>query len=87
MSDGVFREIGANSNGTDYQSRRLNIRYREKEGMAPTGCVHTVNNTALATSRTMLAILEQYQQKDGSVLVPKALRSYMGGLERITRAS
>ncbi len=87
MADGVFREIGSNSNCTDYQARRLNIRYREKEGMAPAGFLHTVNNTALATSRTMLAILEQCQQEDGSVLIPKALRSYMGGMERITRAS
>lgn len=86
MSDGVFREIGSNSNCTDYQARRLNIRYREKEGMAPAGFVHTVNNTALATSRTMLAILEQYQQSDGSVLVPKVLRPYMRGMEKITKA-
>jgi len=85
MSDGVFREIGSNSNCTDYQARRLNIRYREKEGMASAGFVHTVNNTALATSRTMLAILEQFQQKDGSVTVPKALRPYMDGMEKITR--
>ena len=87
MADGLFREIGSNSNCTDYQARRLNVRYREKEGMAPAGFLHTVNNTALATSRTMLAVLEQYQQNDGSVLVPKALRPYMGGMERIARAS
>lgn len=85
MADGVFREIGSNSNCTDYQARRLNIRYREKEGMAPAGFLHTVNNTALATSRTMLAILEQCQQRDGSVLVPEALKPYMRGLERIAR--
>jgi seryl-tRNA synthetase len=81
MADGVFREIGSNSNCTDYQARRLNIRYREKEGMAPSGFVHTVNNTALATSRTMMAILEQYQQEDGTVFVPKVLRPYMNGIE------
>jgi len=86
MADGVFREIGSNSNCTDYQARRLNIKYREKKGMAPAGFVHTVNNTALATSRTMLAILEQYQQKDGSVSVPEVLRPYMKGIERITKA-
>jgi len=83
MSDGTFREIGSNSNCTDYQARRLNIRYREKEGMAPAGFLHTVNNTALATSRTMLAILEQHQQKDGTVNIPKALQPYMHGEERI----
>jgi len=84
MADGVYREIGSNSNCTDYQARRLNIRYREKEGMAPAGFVHTVNNTASATSRTMMAILEQCQQKDGSVLIPKVLRPYMNRMEKIT---
>jgi len=83
MADGVYREIGSNSNCTDYQARRLNVRYREKEGVAPAGFVHTVNNTALATSRTMMAILEQYQQKDGSVTIPKSLRPYMNGMEKI----
>jgi seryl-tRNA synthetase len=78
MADGVFREVGSNSNCTDYQARRLGIRYREKEGQAPRGFVHTINNTAIATSRAMLAILEQYQQEDGSVLVPEALVGYMG---------
>jgi len=87
MADGAYREIGSNSNCTDYQARRLNIRYREKEGMAPAGFVHTVNNTALATSRTMLAILEQFQQKDGSVIVPKVLKPYMRGTEKITTTS
>ncbi len=86
MTDGVFRETGSNSNCTDYQARRLNIKYREKKGMAPAGFVHTVNNTALATSRTMLAILEQCQQKDGSVKIPTILRPYMNGIENITKA-
>ena len=84
MADGVFRESGSNSNCTDYQARRLNIKYREKEGMAPAGLVHTINNTALATSRTMMAILEQYQKKDGTVLVPKVLQPYMHGLDRLS---
>jgi seryl-tRNA synthetase len=84
MADGVFRESGSNSNCTDYQARRLNVKYREKEGMAPAGFLHTINNTALATSRTMMAILEQYQQKDGTVLVPKALQPYMHGIEIIS---
>lgn len=83
MADGVYREAGSNSNCTDYQSRRLNIRYREKEGQAPKGFVHTINNTAIATSRTMLAILEQYQQKEGSVLIPKVLAKYMDGLKKL----
>lgn len=83
MADGKFREVGSNSNCTDYQARRLGIKYREKEGQPPKGYVHTLNNTALATSRTMIAILEQCQQKDGSVRVPKALQPYMNGKEII----
>ena len=85
MADGNFREIGSNSNCTDYQARRLNIRFREKQGQAPIGFVHTLNNTALATSRTMIAILEQFQQKDGSVLIPKVLRKYMDDLETLEK--
>jgi seryl-tRNA synthetase len=83
MADGTFRESGTNSNCTDYQARRLNIRFREKEGQAPAGFVHTLNNTALATSRTIIAILEQFQQRGGSVVIPKVLRPYVGGIERI----
>ena len=78
MADGEFREVGSNSNCLDYQARRLGIRYREGEGKPVSGFIHTLNNTALATSRTMIAIIEQYQQKDGSVEIPKALRSYTG---------
>ncbi|MBS1266984.1 MAG: Serine--tRNA ligase [Candidatus Woesearchaeota archaeon] len=83
MADNKFRETGSNSNCTDYQARRLNIRYRETEGQKAIGYVHTLNNTALATSRTMIAILEQYQQKNGSVIIPKALRDYMNGMKKI----
>jgi seryl-tRNA synthetase len=83
MADGTFREAGSNSNCTDYQARRLNIKYREKEGQSPVGFVHTLNNTALATSRTLIAILEQCQQKDGTVVIPEVLRPLMGGLERL----
>jgi seryl-tRNA synthetase len=80
MVDGNFREAGSNSNCTDYQARRLNIKYREGLGKPPKGFVHTLNNTALATSRTMMAILEQHQQRDGTVVVPKVLRPYMNGI-------
>lgn len=83
MSDGVFREAGSNSNCTDYQARRLNIKYREKEGQPPKGFVHTLNSTAIATSRTMIAIIEQYQDRNGDIIIPKALREYMNGLEKI----
>ncbi|MEM5870078.1 MAG: serine--tRNA ligase [Candidatus Aenigmatarchaeota archaeon] len=85
MADGKFRETGSNSNCTDYQARRLNIRYREGPGKPPAGFVHTLNNTALATSRTMIAIIEQFQQKDGSVIIPKVLRPYMNGIEKLER--
>ena len=78
MADGEYREVGSNSNCTDYQARRLNTRYRMKDGQVPVGFVHTLNNTAIATSRTMIMILEQYQQSDGTIRVPKALQKYMG---------
>ncbi len=78
MADGNYREIGSNSNCTDYQARRLNVKYREKEGQSPAGFVHTLNNTALPTSRAMVAILENYQQEDGTVKVPKVLVPYTG---------
>jgi seryl-tRNA synthetase len=79
----AYREIISCSNCTDYQARRLNIRYREKEGKPPKGFVHTLNSTALATGRTIVAILENYQQADGSVVIPEVLRKYMGSLEKI----
>lgn len=83
MADNTFRESGSNSNCTDYQARRLNIKYREKEGQTPAGFVHTLNNTAIATSRTLIAILEQNQQRDGTVIIPEALRTLMRGQERL----
>ncbi|MEM2341820.1 MAG: serine--tRNA ligase [Candidatus Bathyarchaeia archaeon] len=83
MVDGKFREIGSNSNCTDYQARRLNIKYREGPGRPPKGYVHTLNSTALATSRTMMAILEHYQQRDGSVIIPEVLRPYMNYIEKL----
>lgn len=79
----AFREIISCSNCTDYQARRLNIKYREKEGEPPKGFVHTLNSTAIATGRTIVAILENNQQKDGSVGVPEVLRKYMGGIKKI----
>jgi seryl-tRNA synthetase len=73
-----YREIVSCSNCTDYQARRLGIRYREKEGAPTKGFVHTLNSTAVATGRTMVAILENFQQEDGSIVVPEVLRKYMG---------
>lgn len=78
-----YREIISCSNCTDYQARRLNIRYREKKGAPTKGFVHTLNSTALATGRTMVAILGNYQQKDGSIIIPEVLRPFIGGTARI----
>ncbi len=73
------------SNCTDYQARRLGIKYREKEGAAPKGFVHTLNSTAVATGRTIVALLENNQQADGTINIPVALRKYMGDREKIDR--
>ena len=81
---GRYREIVSCSNCTDYQSRRLNIRYRLKEGAPVAGFVHTLNSTALADVRMMIAIIENYQQEDGSIKIPKPLHKYTG-FEEISR--
>jgi seryl-tRNA synthetase len=80
-----YREVVSCSNCTDYQARRLGIRYREKEGAAPKGFVHTLNSTAIATGRTIVAIIENYQQEDGTVMIPSALRKHMGDREKIAK--
>jgi seryl-tRNA synthetase len=78
----TFREISSCSNFEDFQARRMTIRYRlEKKGKPL--FVHTLNGSGLAIGRTLVAVLENYQQKDGTVIVPEALRPYMGGVERI----
>ena len=79
---GAYREISSCSNCEDFQARRANIRYRKEKKGRPL-FVHTLNGSGLAVGRTLVAILENYQQKDGSVIIPDALRPYMGGLERI----
>ncbi len=79
----LYREISSCSNFEAYQARRANIRYRP-EGSKRSEYVHTLNGSGLAVGRTWLAILENYQQADGSVAIPEALRPYMGGAERIT---
>ncbi len=80
-----YREVVSCSNCTDYQGRRLGIRYREKEGAAPKGFVHTLNSTAVATGRTIVAILENNQQEDGTINIPEVLRKYMGNRMKIDR--
>lgn len=77
-----YREISSCSNFEDFQARRANIRFRRK-GKKGTEWVHTLNGSGLAVGRTFAAILENYQQADGSVVIPEALRPYMGGLQRI----
>jgi seryl-tRNA synthetase len=79
---GLFREISSCSNFEAFQARRANIRYKP-EGKKGTELVHTLNGSGLAVGRTWLAIIENYQQADGSVVVPEALRPYMG-VEQIT---
>ena len=78
----TYREISSCSNFDDFQARRADIRY--KSGKGKTAFVHTLNGSGLAVGRTLVAILENFQQEDGSVIIPDILRSYMGGLERIT---
>jgi seryl-tRNA synthetase len=79
----TYREISSCSNFTDFQARRANIRYRG--GEKKTSFVHTINGSGLPLGRTLVATLENYQQADGSVIVPEALRPYMRGVERITK--
>lgn len=79
-----YREISSCSNFEDYQARRANIRFRTEKGARPQ-FVHTLNGSGVAVGRTVAAILENYQQSDGSVLIPEALRPYMGGNDRILR--
>ncbi len=82
-SQGAYREISSCSNFTDFQARRGKIRYRPGPKSKPV-LVHTLNGSGLAIGRTLVAILENYQQADGSVVIPEALRPHMDGLERIT---
>ncbi|NMM55141.1 serine--tRNA ligase [Paenibacillus aquistagni] len=83
-SSGTYREISSCSNFEDFQARRANIRFRRDTKSKPE-FVHTLNGSGLAVGRTVAAILENYQQEDGSIVVPEALRPYMGGLEIITK--
>lgn len=79
----TFREISSCTNFRDFQARRANIRFRGENRKS--GFVHTINGSGLAIGRTLVAILENYQQSDGSVVIPERLRPYMGGLERVVR--
>ena len=81
-SIGIYKEVSSASNARDYQARRGRVRYRDS-ATGKTRFVHTLNASGLATSRVFPAILEQYQQEDGSVVIPEVLRPFMGGLEVI----
>ncbi len=81
-AQGSYREISSCSNFRDFQARRAAIRFRREEGNRPE-LVHTLNGSGLAVGRTLVAILENYQEADGSVTIPEVLRPYMGGLSRI----
>jgi seryl-tRNA synthetase len=82
-SQNTYREISSCSNTESFQARRANIRFRPG-GTGKAEFVHTLNGSGLAVGRTWIAIVENYQQKDGSVVIPDALRPYMNGLEAIT---
>ncbi|MES2416228.1 MAG: serine--tRNA ligase [Patescibacteria group bacterium] len=82
-SQDKYRETHSSSYFHDFQTRRLNIRYRDDEGKLQ--FVHSLNNTACATSRLPAALVENYQQEDGSIVIPEVLRKYMGGKDRISK--
>ncbi len=79
--ENAYKEVVSCSNCTAYQAVRLNIKVRDKSDFESKRHVHTLNSTAIATSRVLRAILEYYQQEDGSVIVPEAIRPYMNGRE------
>lgn len=81
----AYREISSCSNFEDFQARRANIRFRADGPKAKPQFVHTLNGSGLAVGRTLVAILENYQQEDGSVVIPKALKPYMSGMDRIAK--
>jgi seryl-tRNA synthetase len=81
---GTYREISSVSNCEAFQARRMQARYRSGGGKPE--LVHTLNGSGLAVGRTLVAVLENHQQADGSVIVPEALRGYMGGLDVLTPA-
>jgi seryl-tRNA synthetase len=81
-AQGTYREVSSCSNFGDFQARRADIRFKEPGGKPR--YVHTLNGSGLAVGRTLVAVMENFQRKDGTIAVPKALRPYMGGLEAIT---
>ncbi|MEL6367814.1 MAG: aminoacyl--tRNA ligase-related protein, partial [Pseudomonadota bacterium] len=80
-----FREISSCSNCGDFQARRMQARYRAEPKSKPQ-LVHTLNGSGVAAGRALFAVLENYQQADGSIVIPDALRPFMGGIEKLERA-
>jgi seryl-tRNA synthetase len=83
---GMYREISSCSNCTDFQARRMNARFRDGLDGKIIAYVHTLNGSGVAVGRALIAVMENYQQADGSVAVPEVLRPYMGGMETIAGA-
>jgi seryl-tRNA synthetase len=83
---GMYREISSCSNCGDFQGRRMNARYKPKCAK-DTRFVHTLNGSGVAVGRALIAVLENYQEADGSVRIPEALKPYMGGLTKIAAAT
>ena len=83
---GAYREISSCSNCGDFQARRMNARFRSA-GAKDTRFVHTLNGSGVAVGRALIAVMENYQDADGSIRIPDALKPYMGGLERISAKS
>ena len=79
----MYKEISSCSNCTDFQARRANIKFKRKE-TGKSEFVHTLNGSGLAVGRTMAAIIENYQEENGDIVIPDALRSFMGGMEKIS---
>ena len=82
-SQNKYREISSCSNCEDFQARRMNLRYRPSDGGRPR-FAHTLNGSGIAVGRTLIAVIENYQNEDGSITIPKALVPYMDGLTAIT---
>jgi seryl-tRNA synthetase len=78
-----YSETHSSSRFYDFQARRLNLRYRDQDGKVK--LCHTLNNTVIASPRALIPIMENYQNADGSITIPKVLRPYMGGAERIEK--
>ena len=83
-SQNTYREISSCSNCEDFQARRMGIKYKPADG-GKARFIHTLNGSGLAIGRTLIALMENYQNADGSITVPEALRPYVGGLERVSR--